>query len=133
MDDLIAKFDKLGDDQRTLIATITKTWLAKGEDPTTIAGHVRRWLGDSVVAKNSDEGASNEGAKPPEEQRDPTQELEDLVDAYVEAAKPKKVKRTAAYEQALRARPDLNAALAKQRDVKLRKAAKAFGDGYGVR
>jgi hypothetical protein len=44
-----------------------------------------------------------------------------------------KVKRSKAYERVLRARPDLNRALARQRDDMLRKAAQSFADGYGMR
>ena len=128
--DYIAKFDALPEADRALMIKIIKTWTAKGEDPTTIAGHVKRWLGDGVVAKNSDEGSGNEGSKPPEDERNPAAELEKLVDADMDA---NKVKRSKAYERVLRARPDLNRALARQRDVKLRKAAQAFGDGYGAR
>jgi hypothetical protein len=128
--DYIAKFDALPEAERALMIKIIKTWTAKGEDPTTIAGHVKRWLGDSVVAKNSDEGSCDEGSKPPEDQRDPAEQLEDLTDAYMEAHK---VKRSKAYDAVLRARPALSAALARQRDGKLHKIAKAFGDGFCLR
>ena len=128
MDDLIVKFNKLADDKQELITKFIKAQLARGEDVSVVAGHVKRWLGDGVVAKNSDEGSGDEGSKPPEDQRDPAAELEKLVDADMDA---NKVKRSKAYERVLRARPDLNRALARQRDVKLRKAAQAFGDGYG--
>lgn len=127
--DYIAKFDALPEADRTLMIRIIKTWTAKGEDPTTIAGYVKRCLGDGVVAKNSDEGNGDEGSKPPEEQRDPTEILEDLTDAYMAGHK---VTRSKAYDAVLRARPDLSAALAKRRDVKLHKAAQAFGDAYGA-
>jgi hypothetical protein len=89
-----------------------------------VAGHVKRW-----ITKNSDDGGG-EGSRPPEDQRDPTQELEDVVTAHMAAHK---VKRSVAYSRVLAARPDLNVALAQQRDAKLRKAAQAFGNGYGMR
>ena len=130
MDDLIVKFNKLADDKQLLITQFIKAQLARGEDVSVVAGHVKRWLGDGVVAKNSDEGSADDGSKLPEDQRDPAAELEKLVDADMDA---NKVKRSKAYERVLRARPDLNKALARQRDVKLRKAAQAFGDGYGAR
>jgi hypothetical protein len=69
-------------------------------------------------------------SEPPQDQGDPTQELEDLVDAHMAAHK---VRRAVAYSRVVAARPDLNAALAQQRDAKLRKAARAIGDGYGMR
>ena len=121
--DYIAKFDALPEADRALMIKIMKTWTAKGEDPTTIAGHVKRWLGDSLVVKNSNESSGDEGSKPPENQRDPAQELEDLVDADMDA---NKVKRSKAYERVLRAPPDLNRALARQRDDTLRKAAALY-------
>ena len=131
MDDLIVKFNKLADDkQENPITQFIKAQLARGEDVPVVAGHVKRWLGDGVVAKNSDERSADDGSKPPEDRRDPAAELEKLVDAEVAAHK---IKRTKAYERVLRARPDLNRALARQRDVKLRKAAQSFGDGYGMR
>ncbi len=120
--DYIAKFDAMAEADRALLMRIIKVWTAKGEDPTTIAGYVKRCLGDGVVAKNSDDGS--------EEQRDPAEELEKLVDAEVAAHK---ITRTKAYELVLRTRPDLNAALAGQRDAKLHKTAQSFGDGYGIR
>jgi hypothetical protein len=122
--DLIQKIDELSDGERALIAKVAKTWLAKGEDPSVVAGHVKRW-----ITKNSDDGGG-EGSRPPEDQRDPTQELEDVVTAHMAAHK---VKRSVAYSRVLAARPDLNVALAQQRDAKLRKAAQAFGNGYGMR
>jgi hypothetical protein len=120
----VNKFDELSDGERALIAKIAKTWLAKGEDPSVVAKHVKAW-----ITKNNDDGGG-EGSQPPEDQRDPTQELEDLVNAHMAAHK---VRRTVAYSRVLAARPDLNAALAHQRDAKLRKAARAFGDGHGMR
>jgi hypothetical protein len=124
MDNWIAKLDKLGDGERALITTIAKTWLAKGEDPSVVAGHVKAW-----ISKN-DADESSEGGKPPEDQRDPAEQLEELVDAYVATHK---VKRSQAYDRVLHARPDINAALARQRDAKLHKAAQAIGDSYGMR
>ncbi|HEY6860581.1 MAG TPA: hypothetical protein VI358_12440 [Pseudolabrys sp.] len=121
--DYIAKFDALPEADRALMIKIMKTWTAKGEDPTTIAGHVKRWLGNGVVAKNTDEGSGDEGSKFPEDQRDPAAELEMLVDADMDA---NKVKRSRAYERVLRARPDLNRALARQRDDTLRKGAALY-------
>jgi hypothetical protein len=121
--DYVAKFDALPEADRALMIKIIKTWTAKGEDLTTIAGHVKRWLGDSMVAKNSGEGSGEEGSKPPEDQRDPVEELEELVDADMDA---NKVNRSKAYERVLRARPDLNRALARQRDDTLRKAAALY-------
>jgi hypothetical protein len=125
MDNLLKKFNELTAGEQGLITQFIKAQLARGEDLSVVAGHVRRSL--SVVAKNND--VAGEGGRPLEDQRDPAEELEDLTDAYVEAHK---VKRSKAYNAVLCARPDLNAALANQRDVKLRKAAQAFGDGYGV-
>jgi hypothetical protein len=122
--DWVNKFDELSDGERALIAKVAKTWLAKGEDPSVVAGHVKRW-----ITKNNDDGGG-EGSRPPEDQRDPTQELEDLASAHMAAHK---VKRSVAYSRVLAARPDLNVALAQQRDAKLRKAARAFGDGHGMR
>jgi hypothetical protein len=122
--DLIQKIDELSDGERALVAKIAKTWLAKGEDPSVVAGHVKRW-----ITKNNDDGGG-EGSRPPEDQRDPAQELEDLVNAHM---KSHGISRSMAYSRALAARPDLNAALAQQRDAKLRKAARAFGDGHGMR
>jgi hypothetical protein len=52
-----------------------------------------------------------------------------LVNAHTAAHK---INRSAAYSRVLAARPDLNAALAQQRDAKLRKAAQAFGDDHGM-
>jgi len=128
--DYIAKFNALPEADRALMIRIIETWTAKGENPTTIAGYVKRCLGDGVVVKNSDEGSGGEGSKPPEDRHDPAEKLEKLVDTEMAAHK---INRTKAYERVLRARPDLNKALARQRDVKLRKAAQAFGDGYGMR
>jgi hypothetical protein len=122
--DWMAKIDALPDGERELITTITKTWLAKGEDPSVVAGHAKRWLN-----KNSDDGGG-EGAKPPKDQRDPTEELEDLVNAHVAAHN---IKRSVAYSRVLASRPDLNAALGRFRNAKLDKAARACGDGYGIR
>jgi hypothetical protein len=122
--DLIQKMDELSDGERALIAKIAKTWLAKGEGPSVVAGQVKRW-----ITKNNDD-CGGEGSQPPEDQRDPTQELEGLVNAHMAAHK---VRRSVAYSRVLAARPELNAALAQQRDAKLRKAARAFGHGYGVR
>jgi hypothetical protein len=126
--DYIEKLLSKPNDERELIVKIIKTWEARGEDPATIAGHVKRWLGDDVV-KNNDDGAGAEGAQPPAEQ-DPADELERLTDAYeVEH----KVGRSQAYHAVLRANPALGAALARQRDAKLAKMARAAGDGYGTR
>jgi hypothetical protein len=97
--------------------------VAKGEDPSVVAGHVKAWIN-----KNNDVGG--EGSRPPEDQRDPAEQLEELVDAYVATHK---VKRSQAYDRVLHARPDINAALARQRDAKLHKAAQAIGDSYGMR
>jgi hypothetical protein len=125
MTDWIAKLDDLSEAERRLIMKIAKGWLDKGENPTIVLSHVKKW-----ISKNSDDGAGDEGTKPLEDQRDPTQELEDLVSAHMAAHK---VKRSVAYSRVLAARPELNAALAQQRDAKLRKAARAFGDGHGMR
>jgi hypothetical protein len=122
--DWITKIDALGDDERALMATIAKTWLAKGEDPSVVAKHVKAWLG-----KNSDDGGG-EGSKPPKDQRDPTQELEDLVNAHMAAHN---IKRSVAYSRVLASRPDLNAALGRFRNARLDKAARTFGDGHGIR
>jgi hypothetical protein len=125
MTDWIAKLDDLSEAERRLIMKIAKGWLDKGENPTIVLSHVKKW-----ISKNSDDGAGDEGTKPPEDQRDPAEQLEELVSAY---AAQRGIKRSMAYGHVLRARPDLNAALGRERDAKLRKAARAFGDGYGVR
>jgi hypothetical protein len=117
MDNWIAKLDKLGDGERALITTIAKTWLAKGEDPSVVAGHVKAWISKNDADESGD-------------QRDPAEQLEELVDAYVTAHN---VKRSKAYDSVLLARPDINTALARQRDAKLHKAAQAIGDSYGMR
>ena len=114
--DWTAKLDALADDERELITKISKTWLAKGESPSVVAECVKRWL-----AKNGIDGGG-EGSKPPRDQRDPTEQLEKLVDASVTK---RGIKRSMAYGYVLRTRPDINAALAQQRDAKLRKAAHA--------
>jgi hypothetical protein len=119
----IGDVEKLSDEKAALIASIARTWLAKGEDPSVVAGHVKAWIN-----KNNDVGG--EGSRPPEDQRDPAEQLEELVDAYVATHK---VKRSQAYDRVLHARPDINAALARQRDAKLHKAAQAIGDSYGMR
>jgi hypothetical protein len=119
------KLDALGDDERALIATVAKTWLLKGEDPAIVTEHVRRW----VNKNNSDADGGGEGSKPPDEQRDPTQELEDLVNAHMAA---RGISRSKAYSEILRSRPDINAALAQQRNARLRKAAQAAGGNYGT-
>jgi hypothetical protein len=56
--------------------------------------------------------------------------LEDLADAHMKAHG---MSRSTAYSKVLASRRDLSAALAQQRDAKLRKAARAFGDGHGMR
>jgi hypothetical protein len=81
------------------------------------------------VAKNNDDGADGEGAKPPAEQ-DPAAELEQLTDRY-EAEH--KVSRSQAYHAVMRSNPALGAALARQRNANLDKMARAAGDGYGMR
>jgi hypothetical protein len=63
-----------------------------------IAKQVKSWIN-----KNSDVGG--EGSKPLENQRDPTEELEGLVDAFV--ANNPKVKRSVAYGRVLHARPNI--------------------------
>jgi hypothetical protein len=124
MTDWIAKLDELSESERRLIIKIAKGWLDKGEDPTVVLGHVKKW-----ICKNSDDGAGDEGSKPPEDQRDPTQELEDLVDQQVAA---RGISRSKAYNEVLRSRRDLNTRLAAQRDRNVRKAAQAAGGNYGA-
>jgi hypothetical protein len=118
------KLDALPDDERRLITKIARTWLARGEDVSTVAKHVRRWIDKN----NGDNDGASEGSKPPQDRRDPVAELEDLVDAHMRS---NRISRSTAYSRVLAARSDLNAALAHQRDAKLRKAARAFGDGRG--
>jgi hypothetical protein len=113
----IGDVEKLSDEKAALIARIAKTWLAKGEDPSVVAGHVKAWISKNDADESSD-------------QRDPAEQLEELVDAYVATHK---VKRSQAYDRVLHARPDINAALARQRDAKLHKAAQAIGDSFGMR
>jgi hypothetical protein len=124
MTDWIAKLDELSESERRLIIKIAKGWLDKGEDPTVVLGHVKKW-----ISKNSDEGSCDEGTKPPDEQRDPTQELEDLVDEHMKA---RGISRSRAYNEVLHSRRDLNAALATARDKRIRKAAQAAGGNHGV-
>jgi hypothetical protein len=90
----IAKLEKLDDDERALMATIAKTWLARGEDPSVVAGHVKAW-----IAKN-DADCGGRGSEPLEDHRDPTQELEDQVNAHMVTHG---TKRTVAYSKVLAA------------------------------
>jgi hypothetical protein len=43
------------------------------------------------------------------------------------------IKRSTASSRVLASRPDINSALGRHRNANLDKAARAFGDGYGMR
>lgn len=52
MEDVIANFEKLSDEKRTLISKIAKTWLIKGEDPSEVvkARHLHSSLSEQSSA-----------------------------------------------------------------------------------